>query len=291
MSLDTVTAQYESLERVAVTFERAHERIKGSIKGIGERVRILQNGGWEGRGASAFYSEMDSKVMPAFQRLAGALHQSARTTRHIAKVLHEAEQEAAQLFKSIPLNNPAAKTTSSLASTIPISEQYVSLLTDMPMQEGGTETPTPPITPTLRAQPTTPPPFTLPNILQDEMILLFAQFESGVPSDILDKYSRDPAMVAHQNYLLQQIAQNAVNGEPPLTLDQIYQIAFSSTQDPMTALLVCHNVLKAMARGSEIVLWQRVTDIRPDNSSTPMPNSPEYTDGAPIGLIVMEMGL
>ncbi len=59
----------------------------------------LQNGGWEGRGAKAFYAEMDSVVIPGARRLHEVLGQAAEVTLKIIKTMRQAEEEAARVFR------------------------------------------------------------------------------------------------------------------------------------------------------------------------------------------------
>jgi WXG100 family type VII secretion target len=53
--------------------------------------------GWEGRGASAFAKEM-ADVLPALDRLQHALREANQVTLEIARIMREAEEEAASLF-------------------------------------------------------------------------------------------------------------------------------------------------------------------------------------------------
>jgi WXG100 family type VII secretion target len=60
----------------------------------------LQHGGWEGRGATAFFGEMEREIFPAMRRLHAAPTAGADVVRQISEILHAAEEEAAQLFGS-----------------------------------------------------------------------------------------------------------------------------------------------------------------------------------------------
>ncbi|MFZ2488106.1 MAG: WXG100 family type VII secretion target, partial [Anaerolineae bacterium] len=64
-----------------------------------QSLRALQSGGWEGRGAAAFFGEMSSEVLPALNRLGAALQQAQQVTRQISSVLRAAEEEASQPFR------------------------------------------------------------------------------------------------------------------------------------------------------------------------------------------------
>jgi hypothetical protein len=59
----------------------------------------LRNGGWVGRGSTAFTSEMEQKLFPGLQRLFDALTAAHSTTVTIAQLIREAEEEAASVFR------------------------------------------------------------------------------------------------------------------------------------------------------------------------------------------------
>ena len=59
----------------------------------------LQSGDWVGRGATAFYNEMDSQVLPALQRLVSALQQAQQVTVQISVIMQQVENEVAALFR------------------------------------------------------------------------------------------------------------------------------------------------------------------------------------------------
>jgi WXG100 family type VII secretion target len=55
---------------------------------------------WEGKGAGSFEHEMEDLVLPAIHRLSKALHTGQDTCNKIGQSFHDAEEEAANLFKS-----------------------------------------------------------------------------------------------------------------------------------------------------------------------------------------------
>jgi hypothetical protein len=58
----------------------------------------LEQGGWEGQGATAFYDEMQNEVFPAMQRLMSALSEAQMVTLQIRDIIWQAEEEAASVF-------------------------------------------------------------------------------------------------------------------------------------------------------------------------------------------------
>ncbi|MFZ2487438.1 MAG: WXG100 family type VII secretion target, partial [Anaerolineae bacterium] len=59
---------YDRLAEVAAGFGRNAEAAAALQKAVQHSVEALQQGGWEGRGSVAFFTEMQSEIMPALQR-------------------------------------------------------------------------------------------------------------------------------------------------------------------------------------------------------------------------------
>jgi WXG100 family type VII secretion target len=106
MPRDLVCADYAQLKRVAQTFTRAADRIAQLQKFLRDPLQRLKSGGWEGIGASQFFSEMDQQVLPPLTRLRQALLTSATTTTRIGNQLYAAERESAALFGGIGTSLP-----------------------------------------------------------------------------------------------------------------------------------------------------------------------------------------
>jgi WXG100 family type VII secretion target len=94
MSSDVIQANYEALERIAARFGKEAEQV-GEVNGrIHQVVQLLEQGGWEGQGASAFFAEMDGTLYPALQRLINTLEEAWSATLVIKQIIQEAEEEA-----------------------------------------------------------------------------------------------------------------------------------------------------------------------------------------------------
>ena len=99
MGADVIQAQYDQLEQIAARFGRQAEAATQTTQRVQQAMRSLQSGGWEGRGAAAFFGEMERSVLPSMQRLSGALQQSQTVTRQVSQVLRAAEEEASRPFR------------------------------------------------------------------------------------------------------------------------------------------------------------------------------------------------
>ena len=99
MSADIVRIDYEGLESTAAKYRHHAAEVREMERLLLRALGDLRDGGWEGRGADAFYSEMEEVVLPAVQRLIAALEDADLTTRQIARTFQSAEEEAAAPFR------------------------------------------------------------------------------------------------------------------------------------------------------------------------------------------------
>jgi WXG100 family type VII secretion target len=105
VSADTIQARYDELDRVAGRFAKASEASAELHARIMRCVEALERGGWQGRGADAFFAEMHGTLYPASQRLIKALAEGRAVTLQVKDILRAAEEEAADRFKqgALPL--------------------------------------------------------------------------------------------------------------------------------------------------------------------------------------------
>jgi WXG100 family type VII secretion target len=96
---DEIRANYEQLENIANRLARQSQAIQSTQQKIKSSMSKLQNGGWIGRGSDAFFSEMNSVVLPAVQRLQNALQEASTVTKTAAETFKNAEEEASGLFR------------------------------------------------------------------------------------------------------------------------------------------------------------------------------------------------
>lgn len=93
-----IRADYDQLQQVATRFENQAEAIGAMLQEVRSSMQKLADGGWIGRGANAFFLEMEEKVLPSTEALQQSLADSARTTQIVSNVIREAEEEASTLF-------------------------------------------------------------------------------------------------------------------------------------------------------------------------------------------------
>ncbi len=97
-----VQADYERLQQAAQRFQGQAKTIQDMEKWVKRSLGRLQTS-WEGKGATAFFQEMNTILLPGITRLHQAFATTAQITGRIAQVMEVAETEAAALFRREPV--------------------------------------------------------------------------------------------------------------------------------------------------------------------------------------------
>ena len=98
MASPTVRAHYDELKTIQPTFNQQADAVAQMNQNLQGRIETLKSGDWIGKGATAFYQEMDGQVMTSLARLQRALSEAARITAQIAQVMKQAEEDASGVF-------------------------------------------------------------------------------------------------------------------------------------------------------------------------------------------------
>lgn len=109
MSGDVIQAKYEDLDGIARRLVQESQAVTAVRSRITRSAKALEQGGWIGRGSTAFFSEMNSVVFPALQRLIQTLEEARAVTVQASAIMRTAEEDAARLFKGEPTNGSSAK--------------------------------------------------------------------------------------------------------------------------------------------------------------------------------------
>lgn len=97
---DEIRADYEQLQQISTRFDQQSQAIQQMLQQVRSSMEKLESGGWIGRGSDAFFSEMQSDVLPASERLQQALDEANRATQTIVNTVKQAEEEASSRFRS-----------------------------------------------------------------------------------------------------------------------------------------------------------------------------------------------
>lgn len=101
MPAPRIRGDHDALAKIAQGFAKESASTQRSLRKIKQSMDTLQGGDWIGKGANAFYKEMEGDVLPAVQRLESALGRANQVTRQISSILQEAEEEAARILGAI----------------------------------------------------------------------------------------------------------------------------------------------------------------------------------------------
>jgi WXG100 family type VII secretion target len=110
MAAAKVRADYAQLKQIAQIFAREAEACRQLLQRLKRTQELLQNGDWIGKGATAFYQEMDCYILPAWARLTIALEKSAETTTRILEIMQQTEYDVARLFQGNGAGNEGQST-------------------------------------------------------------------------------------------------------------------------------------------------------------------------------------
>jgi WXG100 family type VII secretion target len=94
-----VQANYDDLGNAAGVFSKESDQtqqLTQQVKGVFDGLR---GGGWIGKGAEAFFQEMEELVFPGLDRLTRALSDASSAAKRIADTFKQAEDEACGLFR------------------------------------------------------------------------------------------------------------------------------------------------------------------------------------------------
>jgi WXG100 family type VII secretion target len=100
MTAPRVRADYDALRQMAADWRQQANDTARSLQQIRSQFQTLESGDWVGKGATAFFGEMNSQVLPTLKRLADALSAAGDTTQQISQLMKTAEDEAAKCFQA-----------------------------------------------------------------------------------------------------------------------------------------------------------------------------------------------
>lgn len=93
-----IEVHYDTLDQIAARFQGQAEGSAALDRRLRACLEALEQGGWIGLGADAFFGEMRGTVLPAMQRFTAALCEAQAATLQIRDLMRHAEEEAARLF-------------------------------------------------------------------------------------------------------------------------------------------------------------------------------------------------
>ena len=93
--------QYDDLNTIVQKFRTEQQEIDALQKQLKQKVESLHNNQWVGEGSEKFFSEMESQVLPAVQRLAAALGHAGDVAQKIANLIRQHDEETKGFFNNL----------------------------------------------------------------------------------------------------------------------------------------------------------------------------------------------
>jgi len=97
-----IRVDYDLIKKIADAFRTKETDAQSVIQKLKSPFDTLKGGDWIGVGATAFFNEMDSEVLPAMKRLQNAMTEGDRVSKEIERLQHETESSITALFVNIP---------------------------------------------------------------------------------------------------------------------------------------------------------------------------------------------
>jgi len=113
MSSPKIRCDYDELQKISQIFSAQNSEIARINRKIKSAQGTLEGGDWIGKGAKAFFKEMNGEVNPAMKRLEKAMAQAARITKQISKIMKQAEDDSSNIFKYTLHTGPGSGETAS----------------------------------------------------------------------------------------------------------------------------------------------------------------------------------
>lgn len=99
MPAPRVRADHQQLNQLAQKFGQQSEAINALQQNVKSKMQVLEGRDWVGKGATKFYNEMNSSVLPSVKRLSTALAHAKEVTLKISKIMQQADDDVAALFR------------------------------------------------------------------------------------------------------------------------------------------------------------------------------------------------
>jgi WXG100 family type VII secretion target len=97
---DTVQVDHDQMNSIAQRFGDQSEQVRAQYDKIMHQLDVLKQGAWIGPNADEYFKIMEGTLLPACKRLFAALDQAGDTTKNVAKMMRDADEEAKGLFPS-----------------------------------------------------------------------------------------------------------------------------------------------------------------------------------------------
>jgi WXG100 family type VII secretion target len=98
----TIKLDFDAFKNIESSFRAQEQATQATIGKLNSKLEQLRGGDWFGEGATKFFNEMDSQVMPSMKNLQKCLGEGDRVSKELEKIQHECENSLISLFSNIP---------------------------------------------------------------------------------------------------------------------------------------------------------------------------------------------
>ena len=102
MAVLIIKLDFDAFKNIEGSFRAQETATQETIGKLNKVFEQLRGGDWYGEGATKFFNEMDSQVMPSMKNLRKVLAEGDKVSKDIEKVQHDCETSITSLFSKIP---------------------------------------------------------------------------------------------------------------------------------------------------------------------------------------------
>jgi WXG100 family type VII secretion target len=98
----TIKLDFDAFKNIESSFRAQEQATQATIGKLNSKIGQLRGGDWFGEGATKFYNEMDTQVMPSMKNLQKVLGEGDKVSKDLEKIQHDCEASITSLFSKIP---------------------------------------------------------------------------------------------------------------------------------------------------------------------------------------------
>jgi len=98
----TIKLDFDAFKNIEGSFRAQETATQGTVGKLNKVIEQLRGGDWYGEGATKFFNEMDSQIIPSMKRLQEVMGEGDRVSKEMEKTQHDAETSIISLFSNIP---------------------------------------------------------------------------------------------------------------------------------------------------------------------------------------------
>ena len=98
----TIKLDFDAFKNIEGSFRAQETSTKETIGKLNKVIEQLRGGDWYGEGATKFFNEVDSQVIPSMKNLQNVMGEGDRVSKEMEKTQHECETSITSLFGNIP---------------------------------------------------------------------------------------------------------------------------------------------------------------------------------------------